>query len=129
MSTTHHISLSLGMVFVSTACMTAPPVGLLDVASRPAERALWQGLSAYDNAQYPEAEKNLQTAISTGLTSAKDLASAHKHLAFIYCSTKRISECETAFVAARNADRAFALSRSEQGHPAWGPVYRRLLAP
>jgi hypothetical protein len=59
--------------------------------------------------------------------TAKDRAAAHKHLAFIYCTTNRVSACEEAFLAARRADAAFALSRSEIGHPMWGPVYRRVL--
>lgn len=53
-------------------------------------------------------------------------AAAQKHLAFIYCTSQRVAECEAAFRAARLADPAFALSRSEAGHPLWGPVYKRV---
>jgi hypothetical protein len=38
-----------------------------------------------------------------------------------------VPECEAAFRAARAADPGFVLSRSEAGHPLWGPVYRRVL--
>ncbi|MBL8318281.1 MAG: TssQ family T6SS-associated lipoprotein [Burkholderiaceae bacterium] len=103
----------------------AQPVGLVDVIERPAERALLTGMRAYDDAQYPQAERALTTALGAGLASPRDRASAHKLLAFIYCSSARINECEAAFRAARQADPTFALSRSEAGHPAWGPVYRR----
>jgi Tfp pilus assembly protein PilF len=110
-----------------TACLQPPaPTGLMDVAARPAEKALLAGIRAYDDSQYPEAEKLLRTALQTGLASAKDRAAAHKHLAFIYCTSNRIAECEAAFRAARQADPAFTLSRSEAGHPLWGPVYKRL---
>ena len=112
------------------AAGTAPaatPTGLLDVLSRPAERALAEGLRAYDEAQYPTAEAALRKALATGLASPRDRAGAHKLLAFISCSSQRLVDCEAAFVAARAADAGFALSRSEAGHPLWGPVYRRVL--
>ncbi len=103
-----------------------PSAGLAEVIERPAERALLTGMRAYDDAQYPQAERALSTALGSGLTSAKDRASAHKLLAFIYCTSSRTAECEASFRAAREADPGFALSRSEAGHPAWGPVYRRM---
>jgi len=111
-----------------TGCVQPPvaPSGLIDVAERPAEKALLAGLRAYDDAQYPTAEKQLQTALHAGLVSPRDRAAAHKHLAFIFCTSNRASECEAEFRAARAADPAFALSKSEAGHPLWGPVYRRV---
>ena len=36
--------------------------------------------------------------------------------------------CEAAFRSARQSDPAFALTRSEAGHPVWGPVYRKAVA-
>ena len=110
------------------ACAQTPPApgGLLDVAERPAEKALLAGIRAYDDAQYPEAEKQFRQALGAGLSSAKDRAAAHKHLAFIACTSSRMNECESEFVAARQADPAFVLSKSEAGHPLWGPVYKRL---
>ena len=104
-----------------------PPVGLLDVIARPAEKALQSGLRAYEDGQYPEAEKQFNAALQAKLVSPKDAAAAHKHLAFIYCTSNRAKDCEAAFRAARAADPSFALSRSEQGHPVWGPVYKRVL--
>ncbi len=105
----------------------APVVGLSDVMARPGERALFSGLSAYENGQYAEAEKSFERALSLGVASSRDVVQAHKHLAFIYCSNKRTAECEEAFRAARKADAGFVLSRSEQGHPVWGPIYKRAL--
>lgn len=104
----------------------AAPVGLLDVAERPAEKALLAGMRAYDDAQYPTAEKSLLAALQAGLASPRDRAAAHKLLAFIYCTSNRSSDCEAQFRAARAADPAFALSKSEVGHPLWGPVYQRV---
>jgi len=104
-----------------------PSAGLTDVIERPAERALLTGMRAYDDAQYPQAERALQTALYTGLSSPRDRASAYKLLAFIYCTSNRVADCEASFRAAREADPAFALNRSEAGHPLWGPVYRRVV--
>jgi Tfp pilus assembly protein PilF len=104
----------------------APVVGLLDVVSRPAERALQGGLRAYDDAQYADAEKQLNQALQAGLASPRDKSAAHKTLAFIYCTSKRLLECEAEFRAAKQADPTFALSKSEQGHPLWGPVYKKV---
>jgi Tfp pilus assembly protein PilF len=109
-------------------CVQAPPApsGLLDIAERPAEKALLGGLRAYEDAQYEQAETQLKSALGIGLPSPKDRAAAHKLLAFIYCTSNRARECEGEFRLARQSDPAFALSRSEAGHPLWGPVYQRL---
>ncbi len=105
----------------------APPVGLLDVAERPAEKALLAGMRAYDDAQYAQAEKQLQAALQAGLVSPRDKAAAHKLLAFVFCTSNRAIDCEVQFRSARAADPSFALSKSEAGHPLWGPVYQRVL--
>ncbi len=127
-----HVS-SLLVCLSLVACVQPPPAaptpGLLDVAERPAEKALLAGIRAYDDAQYPVAETQLNNAINAGLTSAKDKAAAHKHLAFIYCTSNRMRECENAFRSALQADPAFVLNKSEQGHPLWGPVYQRVTKP
>lgn len=118
------------LLAVLAGCAQPPragaPQGLMEVAERPAEKALLAGLRAYDDAQYPQAEKQLQAALQAGLASPRDKAAAHKHLAFVYCTSNRVAECEAAFRAARAADPAFALTRSEAGHPLWGPVYQRV---
>ena len=103
-----------------------PPTGLAEVMERPAERALLDGIRAYDDAQYAQAEKALRLALAEGLPSARDRATAHKLLAFISCTSERLADCQTQFREARAADAAFALSRSEAGHPVWGPVYKSL---
>ena len=117
--------LPLAMWLAACAPLPLEPPSLVEVTSRPAERALLAGLRAYDDAQYPEAEKQLSRALGAGLLSPKDRAAAHKHLAFIYCTSNRNSECEAAFRAARQADPGFELSKSESGHPLWGQTYQR----
>ena len=109
-------------------CVVPPAAapGLMDVAERPAEKALLAGMRAYDDAQYPVAEKQLNQALQDGLASPRDRAAAHKHLAFIYCTSNRMKACEDEFRAAIASDPGFALSKSEAGHPQWGPVYQRV---
>ena len=104
----------------------AQQVGLSDVMQRPAERALLTGVRAYEDGHYAEAERALREALAAGLPSAKDRAIAHKHLAFIYCTSQRTLACEAAFREAHNADPQFALSKAETGHPQWGPVYQKV---
>ena len=120
------------LVVLLGACAQAPvaqpseALGLMDISERPAEKALLAGLRSYDDAQYAEAEKHFNEALKANLASAKDRAAAQKHLAFIYCTSRREALCEAAFRAARSALPTFALSKSEAGHPLWGPVYKRL---
>ena len=111
-----------------TACVQVPtaPVVPANVAERPAEKALVSGIHSYDDGLYPVAERQLDTALRSNLQSARDRATAHKYLAFIYCTTNRNSECEASFRAASQADPSFALNKAEVGHPLWGPVYKRI---
>lgn len=113
-------------LLASCAQPPAAPPGVMDLADRPAEKALLAGLRAYDDGQYPSAEKQFDAALAAGLGSARDRAAAHKYLAFIYCTSGRTDRCEEAFRAARQADPQFTLDKSEAGHPMWGPVYRRV---
>lgn len=114
--------LALSLTALLSACV-APQTSVVEVSSRPAERALLDGLRAYDEARYADAERLLNFSLGQGLSSATDQAAARKTLAFIYCTSNRVSACEQSFRAARTADPRFALSKAEAGHPLWGPVY------
>ena len=108
------------------ACETVPqqpPLGLTDLTERPAERALMGALRAYDDADYQAVERQANEAMKLGLRSNRDVATAHKLRAFVYCTSNRLAACEAEFRAARAADPAFVLSHAEAGHPVWGPVY------
>jgi Tfp pilus assembly protein PilF len=128
MSTRPWLAICTGLLL--TACASAPPpapTGLAELMERPAERALVEGIRAYDDGQYPQAEAALRKSLAAGLASPRDRASAHKLLAFIFCTSERPADCEAAFRAAQAADPAFVLNRSEAGHPLWGPVYRKVV--
>lgn len=116
--------MSAGLLVLLAGC-TAPGdrKSVSDAFDRPAERNLLLGLRAYDDGQYPEAERALNEALRLKLTTPKDRATAYKTLAFIYCTSGRTSECSNAFKSARAADPTFSLSKAEAGHPVWGPVY------
>lgn len=118
--------LTFGLLNGCAQPQPGPVVGVMDLTDRPAEKALLSGLRAYDDGQYPEAEKQFGTALRAGLASPRDKAAAHKYLAFVYCTTQRTGACEVEFRAAKEADPKFALSKSEAGHPMWGPVYRKV---
>ena len=117
-----------GAAVVLAAAGCATQTGLTDVMQRPAERALLDGMRAYEEGQYVQAERDLRRALQTGLASAKDRAGAHKHLAFVYCTSSREAACDQSFRDALAADPEFALGKAEAGHPLWGPVYRRVVA-
>lgn len=130
------LAIGLGLAVLISGCAPTvpvkpapPPPTLAELMQRPAERALFEGIRHYDEGQYEQAETQLRRALATGLADPRDRASAHKLLAFITCTSTRLEQCATEFVAARAADPHFQLSRSESGHPVWGPVYRRTLAP
>lgn len=121
----------VGLAWAGTAVLLAACAvpgeqkSVSDAFDRPAERNLLLGLRAYDEAQYPESERALNEALRLQLATPRDRATAHKTLAFIYCTSGRTAECAAAFRSARAADPAFALSKAEAGHPVWGPVYQQ----
>lgn len=132
MNVTRPVLLAASLAAALLAGCAAPPPppspsGLAELMERPAERALFEGIRAYDDGLYVNAETALRQALADGLSSARDRATAHKLLAFITCTSDRVQDCAAEFRAARRADAAFALSRAEVGHPVWGPVYRSAL--
>lgn len=109
------------------AAAVLAPAPVAAVLPSVGEAALARGLDAYKAGQYGPAERELKSAVQAGLSAPADLANAHKHLAFIYCTSKRESLCLGAFKAAKVADPAFALSKAEAGHPMWSKTYKRAL--
>ncbi|MBW8757453.1 MAG: TssQ family T6SS-associated lipoprotein [Burkholderiales bacterium] len=120
-----HAFVALAAFAALTACETPQQasLGLTDLTERPAERALMGAMRAYDDADYPAVERQANEAMKLGLRSPRDVATAHKLRAFVYCTSNRLAACEAEFRAARAADPAFALTHAEAGHPVWGPVY------
>ncbi len=128
-----YIRTLVALVFVViwlAGCSSAPvrELGLGKYAPRKAERELSAGISSYENGNYQLAAKRLQGALDAGLTFKSDQISAHKYLAFIYCTSERVRQCREEFKKALEIDPNFELSTAEAGHPIWGPVFSGLKA-
>lgn len=115
---------------IAPASVPVPVAAPEPAASTPTvgESALSQGVKSYQAGKYQMAETQLRLALKEGLTVPADIANAHKHLAFIYCTSKRDSQCLAAFKAAKVADPAFELSKAESGHPMWARTYKKAMA-
>ena len=125
----------LSFVFVLTALATGctltqpKPAPIVDVssgqsqASRNGDQYLEVGLKQYDQGQYKRATFALLQSLEAGLSPAKQII-AHKHLAFIYCTSNKVSLCRHEFNKAIEIDPRFELAPAEAGHPQWGPVFR-----
>jgi hypothetical protein len=94
---------------------------------RTGERDLAQGRRAYEDGDYRNASRLLQSAINAKLP-ARDRVIAHKYLAFMHCAQSQFDPCRAQFNSAFEANPQFELTPSEAGHPLWGPVYREIAA-
>ena len=81
------------------------------------------GIKQYEDGNYSEAARLLQSSIDLGLRS-DDQVKAHKYLAFIHCISGREQRCRDEFRAALKIDPSFELAANEAGHPIWGPAFR-----
>ena len=84
---------------------------------------LANGIKQYEDANYGEAARLLQSSLDQGLGS-NDEVKAHKYLAFIHCISGREQRCRDEFRAALKIDPSFELAANEAGHPIWGPAFR-----
>lgn len=95
--------------------------------SSKGQPALAAGLRQYEDGNYAEASRQLQSAVDQGL-GRSERVKAHKHLAFIHCISGRASACREEFRKALSLDPEFDLPPAEAGHPSWGPVFRSVKA-
>ncbi len=87
------------------------------------EPDLAAGIRAYEDGNYNEAARRLQSALDQGL-GRPDRVRAHKYLAFIYCSSGRERQCRDEFRKALAIDPDLELAPAEVGNPIWGPIFR-----
>ena len=92
--------------------------------ARTGEASLAAGITQFEEGNYAQAQRLLQSSLAEGLPARASQARAHKYLAFTYCVTNRTAQCRQEFSNALNADPKFTLTAAEAGHPTWGPVYR-----
>src|SRR6185295_7623769 len=64
--------------------------------SSKGQSALNAGLKQYDDGDYQQSQKSLQSALEQGLGD-NEKVTAHKHLAFIHCSQGRNGACREEF--------------------------------
>ncbi|MDP2829941.1 MAG: TssQ family T6SS-associated lipoprotein [Sulfuricellaceae bacterium] len=93
-------------------------------AAAGAEQALKAGISRYDEGQYADASTQLRNALNAGSLSTGNQVTARKYLAFIYCTSGEKAACRVEFRKIFSLNPQFRLSASEEGHPAWEPIYR-----
>ena len=122
--------LILALAAVVSGCASGPArdIGLDKLAPRKAEQELAAGLKSYENGQYPQAMKQIQTALNSDLTFKSDRITAYKYLAFIHCVSERKRQCRAAFKEALELNPELELTPAEAGHPRWGPVFRDVQA-
>ena len=122
------ISALICAVLLMTACATPimRDTGLDKFALRKAEKDLSLGIRAYEDGDYKNSTRLLQSALAAELFLTSDKVAAHKYLAFMYCAQSREKACRDEFrkLLALNPD--FQLSPAESGHPSWGPVFKSL---
>jgi len=95
---------------------------------RKAENELGRGVAAYENGDYKTAQQALQQALELGLATPQEQARAYKHLAFMACASRQTDNCKAHFRKALAAYPKLTLSRTEAGHPLWGPVFQQVKA-
>ena len=102
--------------------ITNPFAGLFQ-GSR-AEQALSAGIKQFEEGEYADATKSLQSALDLGLAGESDQTKAHKYLAFIHCVSGRQRPCRDEFRKALDINPSMELETAETGHPIWGPEFR-----
>ncbi len=110
-------------VKVEVATLRAEPVK----AEPKSEPLMAVALRQYEDGDYDSSAKAFQGAIEQGL-SARERATAHKHLAFIHCASERPRNCREEFRKALAVDPTLELTPAEAGHPIWGPIFRAVKA-
>jgi Tfp pilus assembly protein PilF len=116
------------IVAMLEACSSRPLRGITRVIGPAAEKGLAAGLRSYEDGEYENAARQLQSSIDAGLSLDYDKINAHKHLAFVHCISNRERECREEFRKLLELDPKFDLEKSEAGHPIWGPVFRSVRA-
>ncbi len=92
----------------------------------PAEKALSEGVAAYDSGDFNGAIRRLSGPELVGPTAPPALkVEALKVSAFSYCVTNRRGPCRRQFDTLLAIDPQYELKPSEAGHPIWGPIFKQ----
>lgn len=88
------------------------------------ERRFSEGLGMYNDGRYDNAIKVFRDPVFTRAWPELQLRSL-KYMAFSYCVTGKVPQCQKSFEDILKIDASFELSSTEQGHPLWDPVFRQ----
>lgn len=94
-----------------------------DSAAQTSQAIYAEGLRLYRAGQYDDAIARFAAVQSPPSLRVQAL----KHTAFGHCVTNRLPLCQRAFQDALALSPAFRLTKAEQGHPVWGPVFTKAL--
>jgi Tfp pilus assembly protein PilF len=119
----------IALALVALAGCETDPVREVQKLFEPtkAQQTLSAGLKLYEQGQYDDSRKTLQSAIQLGLPE-RDRLNAYKHSAFIYCTSSRERQCREEFRKALAIDPGMDLAPEEADHPMWGRVFRSVKA-
>ena len=109
----------IALVGLLAGCASGP----MKVFESKANQSLSAGIAAYNEGKYPDAVKNLHSALDQGL-SVSDQVKAHKYLAFTHCVSGKERLCREEFRKALDINPNLQLEPAEAEHPMWGPVFR-----
>jgi hypothetical protein len=134
------VAIAIGTALWLSGCETPKPPPVTPPAGPSAEEIartqrldrahmnLSEGLKAYENGNYDDAQRNILLSLDSGVLTVPLQINARKHMAFINCLTNREASCREEFEKIIALDAKFELPAAEAGHPNWGPVFRNLRA-
>lgn len=101
----------------------------------PTEFLINNGIKSYDEQNYADAMKIMQTVVETSGATKAEKVLAFKYLAFMHClatnETREFRErtCRDSFQRALDLDPNFDLAPAEAGHPLWKDVFKNIKHP
>ena len=107
----------------STECDEPLAADSRGVDAAPGRQLLAQGISLYESRRLDQAERALQASLFAGLPDHREKATAHKYLAFVYCTNREWARCDAAFDAALESRPSFSLEEYELHGTPWREAY------
>jgi hypothetical protein len=89
----------------------------------PGEKDLVDGMNLYESGDYKGAQRKFLSAQSAASDTSMTKQTSMKMLAFTYCVTSQKVPCRQQFNNLLKLNPKFELTKSEAGHPLWGPVF------
>lgn len=103
--------------------MPVPEPASTTVLDSPAEKEFSEGQNMYESGDYKGAQRRLSSAANTLNDSSPNKQASMKLLAFTFCLTNQKLQCRKQFNTLLALNPKFELTKSEAGHPLWGPVF------